>query len=122
MKVTSASRQTAPRGGQSSLGLFGVPGFECPQQPLTRHPRATRIKGALNSFDRDGLSEAHYRRPVSLVPALCSNPNDEPEVAYSHWLADLAAAGGCTFDEESAAYSRSFAGVGYIEHLMALEG
>ncbi|MBE7159260.1 MAG: hypothetical protein INR62_12665 [Rhodospirillales bacterium] len=48
--------------------------------------------------------------------------DDEPELAHSRWPADLAEAGGSAFDEESAAYARSFAGVGYTEHLMALEG
>ena len=130
MKITSAARQTARRGGQASLGLFGIPsGFHASGQTLTRLPKASRIKGALNSFSSDGLSAAHYRRPAALVAKIqpvqaIRRPSldDEPQLAHSQWLADLAESYGCPFDEEAAAYARSFAGVGYAEHLMAMEG
>ena len=58
----------AARGGQYSIGLFGVcltgqvvvappPAPLPPSQPGFRR---SRIKGALNSFDRDGLTDKHY--------------------------------------------------------------
>ena len=74
MKITSAAEQPTRRGGQASLGLFGIPGFDAPRQPLPRTPRSSRIKGALDSFSSDGLSAAHYRRPASapvvVVPSI----------------------------------------------------
>lgn len=131
MEITSAAHQTAPRGGQASLGLFGVRGLDAPRQPLPRTPRPSRIKGALNSFSSDGLSAAHYHRPaapVAMVRVSNATPvrppslDDEPQLAHSQWLADLAESYGCPFDEEAAAYAGSFAGVGMAEHLMAMEG
>ena len=138
MKINSASQRTAPRGGQARLGLFGIPGT-CPglvapppyirgavvQRPDSKL-RPSRIRGVLNSFDRDGLSEAP-QAPVAKVqpiaaPARRLALDDEPELAHSRWLADLAECYGCPYDEEAAAYARSFAGVGMAEHLMAMEG
>ena len=121
MKVVLRTNEPASRGGQASLSLFGVPGFEAPQQSLPHRSRPSRIKVALNSFDSDGLSAAHYRRPSALTPASQTALDNEPEFAHNRWLADLAETRGCPFDEEEAAYTRSFADVGYTEHLMALE-
>ena len=140
MKITSAAHQTAPRGGQARLGLFGIPGT-CPglvaPPPYIRgavvqreNPRLrpSRIRGVLNSFDRDDLSEAPQRPVAKVQPVTIAAPvrrpslDDEPELAHSRWLADLAEFYGCQFDEEAAAYARSFAGAGMAEHLMAMEG
>ncbi len=135
MRITSAAHQTAPRGGQASLGLFGIPGT-CPglvaPPPYIRgavvqkeNPRLrpSRIRGVLNSFDRDGLSAAPVATVQSVVaPARRASLDDEPELAHSRWLADLAECYGCQYDEEAAAYARSFAGAGMAEHLMAMGG
>ncbi len=121
LQIGNQTRNTNPRrGGQASIGLFGCPGFNAPRQPLPRVPRASRIKGALNSFSSDGLSTAHYRKPAACIrrPGLA----DEPELAYGQWLADVAESYGCQYDEEAAAYACTFAGAGITEHLMAMEG
>ena len=106
VRYISAIEQTTQRGGQASLGLFGVPGFDAVRQPLSR---------------RSVAPVAQQR--TSLLPLRRLSLNDEPELAHSCWLADLADARGCSFgDEDAAAYARLFAGAGYTEHLMALEG
>ena len=67
VQTTAQNRNTnsAPRGGQAGIGLFGTPGFNAPRQPLPRTPRASRIKGALNSFSSDGLTAAAYAKPAA---------------------------------------------------------
>ena len=106
MEITSAPRQTArSHGGQASLGLFGILSFDASQRQLSRCSPAP--------VDQHRTSVAPARR-LSL--------DDDRQLAHSRWLADLADAHGCSFDEDAAAYARSFAGVGYAEHLMALEG
>ena len=111
MKVISAVERTTGRGGQTSLGLFGIPGFDASVQPHSRCPHVSRIKGALTA----------KVQPV-MAPARRPSVEDEPELVHSRWLADLAESYSYPFDVDAAAYARSFAGVGYAEHLMALEG
>ena len=139
MEITSDAHQTASHGGQASLGLFGIlgtcPGLVAPPpyirgavvQKENPRLRPSRIRGVLNSFDRAGLSDArarHSAAPVAKPVTVVVRPSldDEPELAHSQWLADVAATYGCMYDEEAAAYARSFAGAGMTEHLMAMEG
>ena len=70
------SNSNSPRGGQASISLFGCPGADGQSHnqshPITkpvsaRLPHRFRINGALNSFDRDGLTDAHYAPPSKPV-------------------------------------------------------
>ena len=161
MEVIFVARQTTQRGGQASLGLFGISGSD--------HPHRAAVKGngngAKKTDDRprivNGLTfsqrrsvicsrvdlaavslGAYERRPVpagssmeSLIAAAHARKaahNDEEAVpkatpATPAMLAvarasDMREAFPHHADDEEADFAHCSAGVGYVEHLMALEG
>lgn len=113
MKVTSATEQPTRRGGQASLSLFGVGGINsklaphmarpnpAPARPATRKPWTSRIKGALNPGDRDGLSPAPVvtdecdgyglARPSTPAMQRAAAESDRQDEREWRELADLAA-------------------------------
>jgi hypothetical protein len=122
---SQARNSNSQHGGQHSLGLFGVTDrchaehaakAKAPAPPQPAQPR--RI-GSLSFGQRRARLQAIMSRPA---PKPVPTFHEEAEAAYEAHMAEIAEARSHQLDAEADRYACTFAGAGYTEHLMAMEG
>jgi hypothetical protein len=104
-------------GGQASLGLFGGTGRRHAEHAASRAVQA-KAPAAPQGHDQPrfigGLSFGQQPRPIGFA--------EEAAAEYEAHLAEVAEARSRQLDDEADCYACTFAGAGYTEHLMAMEG
>jgi hypothetical protein len=125
-EASSANPRRHSLGGQASLGLFGVTDRCHAERAASivkaQTPQADdrpRIIGGLSFGQRRARLQAIMSRPA---PKPVPTFHDEAEAQYEAHMAEIAEARSHQLDAEADRYACTFAGAGYTEHLMAMEG